>query len=115
MPQTLDIDGKRYVVIPQEEFERLSRAARLPALPEPSKHGNYPAVAYARASLARKIILRRESLGWSQTELARRAGIRKETLCRLETGKVTPTIATVEKIETALSVSARVGAAESQE
>jgi len=107
MPQTLDIDGKRYVVLPQEEFERLSRAARLPALPEPDEHGNYPAVAYGRASLARKIILRRESLGWSQTELARRAGIRKETLCRLETGKVTPTIATVDKLDRALSAGSR--------
>jgi len=107
MPQTLDIDGKRYVVLPQEEFERLSRAARLPALPEPDEHGNYPAISYGRASLARKIILRRESLGWSQTELARRAGIRKETLCRLETGKVTPTIATVDKLDRALSAGSR--------
>jgi DNA-binding XRE family transcriptional regulator len=93
--------------MPHEEFERLSRAARLPALPEPDEQGNYPAVEYGRASLARKIILRRESRGWSQAELARRAGIRKETLCRLETGKVTPTIATIDKIERAFAANRR--------
>ena len=102
MPQTLDLDGKRYVVIPRDEYERLSRAARLPALPEPDDEGNYPAIEYARASLARKIILRREQLGLSQAELARRSGVRKETLCRIETGKVTPTIVTVEKLDRAL-------------
>lgn len=54
------------------------------------------------ASLARKIILRREAVGWSQAELARRSGIRVETLCRIETGKSTPTIASIEKIDRAL-------------
>ena len=73
-----------------------------PLLPEPNAEGNYPAVAYARASLARKIIRDRRRLGLSQVELARRAGIRPETLNRLEHAKHSPTVATVEKIDRAL-------------
>jgi ribosome-binding protein aMBF1 (putative translation factor) len=39
--------------------------------------GNRPAVAAMRAVLARDIVPDREQLGWSQAELARRAGIRR--------------------------------------
>jgi HTH-type transcriptional regulator / antitoxin HipB len=102
MPQNITLDGKQYVIVPRDEYDRLSRVARLPALPEPDEEGNYPAVEYARASLARKIILRRETLGWTQAELARRAGIRVETLNRIETGKVTPTVNSIEKLDKAL-------------
>ena len=79
-----------------------SSFARLLPLPEPDADGNYLAIEYARASLARKLILRREALGWSQAELARRAGIRVETLCRIETGMVTPSLASVDKLDRAL-------------
>jgi transcriptional regulator with XRE-family HTH domain len=50
----------------------------------------------------RAIIARdREQTGWSQAELARRAGIRVETLNRIETGKHSPSIATMQKIDLA--------------
>jgi predicted transcriptional regulator len=77
--------------------------ARLPPLPKPDARGNYPALAYARASLARNIIRRRQAVGLTQVELARRAGVRPETLNRLEQGRHTPTIATVDKLDRALS------------
>ena len=70
----------------------------LPKLPEPDSRGHYPALPYARASLARKVIRRRKSAGLTQTDLARRAGIRPETLSRLEKGKSTPDVDTVAKI-----------------
>ncbi|NLX13420.1 MAG: helix-turn-helix transcriptional regulator [Phycisphaerales bacterium] len=57
---------------------------------------------YARASLARKIIGDRLDAGLSQKELAKRAGISVENLCRIETGKHTPNVATVTKIDRAL-------------
>ncbi|MFV0444906.1 MAG: multiprotein-bridging factor 1 family protein [Planctomycetaceae bacterium] len=103
MPQNITLDGKQYVIVPRDEYERLSRVARLPELPPQNSDGTYPAVAYARASLARKIILRREAVGCTQADLARRAGIRVETLCRIESGKVTPTLASVEKLDKALA------------
>ena len=101
--QTITLDKKSYVVIPREEYERLSRLAHLPALPEPDEHGRYPALEYARVSLSRKIILARLAAGLSQRELARRAGIRFETVCRIETGRNSPKIETIEQIDRVLS------------
>ena len=40
-------------------------------------------------------------------ELARRAGIRVETLCRIETGKHTPSVPTIDKLDRALKQAAR--------
>jgi transcriptional regulator with XRE-family HTH domain len=76
-------------------------ADNIPPLPEPDGDGNYPAVEYARASLARKIIRDRGAVGLSQRELATRAGISFEDLCRIETGKHTPNVGTVDKIDRA--------------
>lgn len=77
----------------------MPKPEKLPALPPPDKRGTYPAVEYARASIARKIIQQRAESGLSQTELAKLAGIRVETLCRIETGNMTPSVATIERIE----------------
>jgi transcriptional regulator with XRE-family HTH domain len=38
----------------------------------------------------------------SQRELATMAGVRVETLCRIETGKHTPSVPTVDKLDRAL-------------
>jgi transcriptional regulator with XRE-family HTH domain len=56
-----------------------------------------------RVMLAQKVIRRRRALGLSQVELARRAGIRAETLNRLEQGKHSPSIVTVDRLDRALS------------
>jgi ribosome-binding protein aMBF1 (putative translation factor) len=77
-------------------------ASELRMLPDVDAKGNYPAVEYLRASIARDIIRDRAAAGLSQKELAHLAGIRVETLCRIETGKHTPSVATVDKIERAL-------------
>jgi len=56
---TIMVDGKPYVLLPRAEYEKLTtlaKAAELPAFPAADADGNYPAVEYARASLARKII-----------------------------------------------------------
>jgi transcriptional regulator with XRE-family HTH domain len=80
---------------------------KLPPLPEPEARGNYPAVEYARASLARKIIRDRVAAGLSQRDLATRAGVRVETLCRIETGKHIPRVPTIDKIHRALKRAAK--------
>jgi DNA-binding XRE family transcriptional regulator len=74
----------------------------LPPLPPADADGNRPAVEYGRASIARSIIRDRAQLGLSQAELARRAGLRKETLCRIESGRYTPSLPSLEKIDRAL-------------
>lgn len=96
------LDNKPYVVIPRAEYDRLrllAKAEALPALPKPDKRGTVPAVEYARTGLARKIMQRRAELGLTQKELAALAGVRVETLCRIETGKVAASTTTVERIE----------------
>lgn len=98
------INGKRMVMLEEAEFERLLIKADEwePLLPEPDEAGNYPAIEYSRASLALKIVRHRRRLGLTQAELARRAGIRPESLNRIEQNRVEPSIRTVDKIDKAL-------------
>ena len=105
----LELGGKRWAIMPEKAYKRLSERAGekgdWPGLPKPDSQGNYPAVEYARASLARKIIKARRQAGLTQAELSRRAGIRPETLNRIEKAKTTPDTATIAKIENALESS----------
>jgi DNA-binding XRE family transcriptional regulator len=108
MTQILELAGKQFVVIERKEFERLTghpinSALLLPPLPAPDANGNYPAIAYGRALLARRIVAARNRAGWTQTELARRAGVRKETIHRIEAGKNNPDESTFNKIEKAFA------------
>ncbi len=102
------MNGKRYVLVPEDEYELLRLRpvgrddAALPPLPEIGPDGTYPAIEHAMVTLARKLILDRRRVGLSQVELARRAGIRVETLNRIERAKVSPSVRTVEKIDRAL-------------
>lgn len=48
------------------------------------------------------MIRSRRALGWSQAELARRAGVRVQTLDRLERGTHSPNVAVVDKLDSAL-------------
>jgi hypothetical protein len=55
----LQLAGRDWVVVPREEFERLEKLARvseLPHLPKPGQDRSFPAVDYARASIARSIV-----------------------------------------------------------
>ena len=89
------------------EYERLCREAGLaadvdegdlPPLPEADRNGRFPALQYARVSLARDLIRARKGAGLSQQQLAQLAGVRQETISRLETGKFTARPGTVDKI-----------------
>src|SRR6266498_3838234 len=110
---TIELEGKRFVVVPEEEYDRLCQRAavagdiELPGLPTPDRKGNYPAVAALRVGLARKLIRRRWSVGLSQAEVARRAGIRPETLNRIEKAKVTADTRTITKVVRALETAER--------
>jgi DNA-binding XRE family transcriptional regulator len=105
--QRIEVEGKRFVLLPEIEYERLCHGAgeaaaatdaELPSLPKPDKHGRFPALEYARISLARDLIRDRKGVGLSQQRLADLAGIRQETLSRIETGKNTANPRTVDKI-----------------
>ena len=100
--QTMMLGGQRFVILPEAEFARLLGEPTEPELPAALPDGNYPAIETARMFLARDIIQSRRALGWSQAELARRSGVRVETIDRLERGTQSPNVATVEKLDRAL-------------
>ncbi|MGW8256095.1 MAG: helix-turn-helix domain-containing protein [Thermoguttaceae bacterium] len=105
--ETMVIHGKRCVAIEERELRRLERLAAdrepsLPSFPTADAKGNRPALEYIQVSIARDIIKERRALGLSQLQLAELAGLRQETLSRLESGKHSPTVRTVDKIDQAL-------------
>ena len=109
---TFTMNGRRFVVLPEIEYRRLRqrRAGKsadgewgLPPLPAKLPSGNYPALEYARAVTARDVIRSRRRLGLSQTELARRAGVRVETLNRIERARITAAAAVMEKLDAVLN------------
>ena len=109
--QRIEVAGQRFVLLPEAEYERLCSRARetvpvtdddLPALPKPDRQGRFPAVEYARVSLARDIIRDRRAAGLTQQELATLAGTRQETISRIESGNYTASHKTIDRIDRAL-------------
>ena len=108
--QRLELAGKRFVVLEEDEYERLCEVAgeavrdddKLPPLPATNKHGRFPAIEYARASLARNLIRDRKSVGLTQHRLAELAGVRQEAIARLESGEHSVSVRTYDKIDLAL-------------
>ena len=102
-------NGKRFAEVPLAEYRRLVRLAeaQLPPLPKADERGNRPAVEYTTVALARRIIRRRLKAGLTQAALAARAGVRAETISRLEAAKHVPNLATIEKIDRALTQAQR--------
>jgi DNA-binding XRE family transcriptional regulator len=112
----------KMVLVPEEEHSRLQvELARLrntlqklkklvdeegdpdfPPMPPMDDQGCYPALEAIRIGLACAIIERRKAAGWTQEKLAKAAGVRQETISRLETGKHSPNIRTVDSIDLAL-------------
>ncbi len=100
----VELDGVCYVILRETEFQMLCRKVRVgpqahPAGAEPLT----PGLDLDRASLAEKLVRRRRVAGLSQAELARRAGIRPETLNRIERGRTTPDFATIRKLVVAIN------------
>jgi DNA-binding XRE family transcriptional regulator len=111
--QNITLAGKEFVILSKADFDRLTKRAavvedvELPALPEESADGTYPALQAGRAVLARKLIRRRWAAGLTQAALARLARVRPETLNRIEKARVTADTATVTKVVRALDKAGR--------
>lgn len=113
---TFTMNGKRFVILPEIEYRRLRESMRgktpqvewgLPPLPGKLPNGNYPALEYARAVTARDLIRSRRALGLSQSELAQKAGVRVETLNRIERAKMNASPAVMEKLDAVLNQPAK--------
>jgi ribosome-binding protein aMBF1 (putative translation factor) len=107
----VEIEGKRYVLVPEAEYKRRLATQAEPVAPWPAADakGYRPALAFIDASIARDIVRERRAAGLSQQQLARAAGLRQETLSRIESGKHSPTVRTVKKIEAAMNKLAKKG------
>lgn len=102
--QRVELDGIRYVILRETLFERLCRKAGVETdRNESLELADDAALQWDRTSLADKLIRRRKASGLSQAELARRAGIRPETLNRIERGRTTPDFATIRKLVIAMN------------
>ncbi len=102
----------------ERDYNDLTKAAGrasvddgLPAFPQADKDGNMPAVEYARVSIARDIIRQRRELGLSQQDLANLAGVRQETISRIETGKHSAGVETIDKLAKAFKKAGKKAAA----
>jgi DNA-binding XRE family transcriptional regulator len=109
--QRIEVAGQRFVLVEEGEYERLCAKASetvplddegLPPLPKPDKQGRFPALEYARVSLARDVIRDRRVAGLTQQQLAELAGTRQETISRIESGTYTASHKLVERIDRAI-------------
>jgi len=76
-------------------------------LAEPEVQQAYQELA-PRLAIVRELISMREQRGWSQRELADRAGMKQPQLARLETGQVEPKLGTLQRLATAMGCRVRV-------
>jgi len=106
----VELDGVRYVIVRESLFDRICKKAGVEVTQDASVEGtNEPAFDMDGTSLAIKLTRRRKAAGLSQAELARRAGIRPETLNRIERGRTTPDFATVRKLVVAMNAAEQEG------
>lgn len=94
--QRVLLDGKWYVVIAEEEFRDLIE-------PKSSGKDELDAFSFSDQRLADRLLQRRQAAGLTQKELALRAGVRVETLNRIEKGRTTPDFKTIRKLVNAIN------------
>jgi len=102
---TFNVPEGQIVVLAKAEFDRLAEKAGIfpPFRPEDAD-GNSDAFAFMDASIARGLIRRRIEAGLTQKALAKQAGVRLETISRLEGGKQSPTRETILRLDRALKL-----------
>ena len=102
--QHIEIGESRMVVLSEDDFNAImEKAGVLPPMPAMTESGNYPATETCKAIIARKIVTRRIRVGMTQADLAHKAGVRFETISRLESAKQVPRRETIMRIDAALN------------
>jgi HTH-type transcriptional regulator / antitoxin HipB len=92
----------------QDAPQRTSLAeAREARIHRPEAAASYEQ-ARLRFELAEAIRSRREELGWSQRQLAERAGMTQPGVARFEAGGTTPTLPLLERLAAALGLTLQV-------
>lgn len=107
MYEVVHLAGVRYAILPEATLRDVCGQAAVQAILATEQGvpptGSLTAMEQMDGDvLAARLVTRRKSAGLSQASLAREAGIRVETLNRIERGKVTPDFRTIRKLITAI-------------
>ncbi len=102
----VELGGVAYAIVPVAELAAVCRRAGITAVPRggavPSPLDVATPEELGGANVARRIADRRKRAGLTQGELARRAGVRIETVNRIERGHVMPDFGTIRKLVQAM-------------
>ena len=96
--QRVRLDGKWYVIVEENEFRVLTQT-RNPK----RKNDVLDAMNISDQCLADRLLQRRQEAGLTQKDLAELAGVRVETLNRIEKGRTTPDFKTIRKLVNAIN------------
>jgi len=96
--QRVRLDGSWYIIIKEDEFQALTQ-------PKNSKNkiDALDAMNISDQRLADRLLQRRQDAELTQKDLAKLAGVRVETLNRIEKGKTTPDFKTIRKLVNAIN------------
>ncbi|MEN6309454.1 MAG: helix-turn-helix transcriptional regulator [Anaerohalosphaeraceae bacterium] len=96
--QRIQLEGVWYIVIREDEFRALAQER------EPARtRDSLDAMNISGQRLADRLLQRRQDAGLTQKDLAGLAGIRVETLNRIEKGRTTPDFKTIRKLIDAIN------------
>jgi DNA-binding XRE family transcriptional regulator len=100
------LGGVAYAIVPAATLAAVCRKAGIAAVPEEGAEPSPLEMAgpeeFSGVDMARRIADRRKRSGLTQAELAKRAGVRIETVNRIERGHVTPDFGTIRKLVQAM-------------
>jgi len=96
--QRVRLDGKWYVIVEEKEFRALTQSTNSKA-----KNDILDALNISNQRLADRLLQRRQHAELSQKNLAELAGVRVETLNRIEKGRTTPDFKTIRKLVNAIN------------
>ena len=96
--QRVRLDGNWYVIIKEEEFRVLTQTRN-----HKGKMDTLDAINISDQRLADRLLQRRQDAELTQKDLANLAGIRVETLNRIEKGRTTPDFKTIRKLVNAIN------------
>ena len=97
---SVELGGVAYAIIPAATLATICRQAGITAIPLNAAAPEE----LSSMNVARRIAERRKHAGLTQGELASRAGVRIETVNRIERGRVTPDFGTIRKLLQAMQI-----------
>ncbi len=96
--QRVRLDGNWYVIIKEDDFRALTQARE-----REGETDALDAINISNQRLADRLLQRRQDAELTQKDLAKLAGIRVETLNRIEKGRTTPDFKTIRKLVNAIN------------